>query len=370
MSDEKFSPSRLTLARLSRGLSIVQLAEDVELTSQSISNIERGRQRPSDETVLRISNALSFPVSFFNSGEIDELEERQLSFRARTKTASKAKNSVRSTARIAVEVRRWIDERFVAPSLDVPTIDDTMTPDLAAEHLRARWGLSPNQSVSNCIHLIESRGIAVFTLPVGYDDVDAFSFWWRGQPFIILSNTKSAERIRFDAAHELGHLVLHRNRDYEFDVRTIEREANTFAAAFLMPRRSVLEKMPRPVTADRIVRNKRRWRVSALALAYRVHELGLLSEWTFRQIIIELGRLGYRTGEPEGIERETSLLLDKVFGSLKAEGVTPTQVAHELRIGEGMLRDLTFGWLARTESSSRPAGSDGVRERSHLRLVR
>src|SRR3546814_6566541 len=42
-------------------------------------------------------------------------------------------------------------------------------------------------------------------------NVDAFSCWRNGQPFVFLNTFKSAERSRFDAAHELAHLVLHRH---------------------------------------------------------------------------------------------------------------------------------------------------------------
>lgn len=42
------------------------------------------------------------------------------------------------------------------------------------------------------------------------DEIDAFSLWRDDRPYIFLNTSKSAERSRFDAAHELGHLVLHR----------------------------------------------------------------------------------------------------------------------------------------------------------------
>ncbi len=63
---------------------------------------------------------------------------------------------------------------------------------------------------------------------------------------MFLSTDKSGERGRFDAAHELGHLVLHGEhedprREDEISQRPCaEAEANRFAAAFLMPRSSVL----------------------------------------------------------------------------------------------------------------------------------
>lgn len=365
-----FTPSRLTLARQRRGMTIVQLASQIGLTAQSLSNAERGRQDPSAATVARIAESLRFPIEFFSSSDLEELEDIQVSFRARSKTSAKAKNAVKSAARIGVELKQWIDERFVSPAPDVPSIDAHMSPELAAEHVRARWGLGPMQSVPNCVHLLEAKGISIFSLPPEYRDVDAFSFWWREKPFVVLSTTKSAERSRFDAAHELGHLVMHRNEDYNRDWRLAEREANRFSSAFLMPRSSILAYMPRPATTDRIVRNKRRWKVAAMALAYRLHELEILSEWTYRQVIVELGRLGYRSAEPGGIVRETSLFLAKVFGALREDRIPFAAVARDLKVEPDELRHLTFGLVVRAAGAEVSTALDDRRpEVPRLRLV-
>lgn len=372
MNGDSFSPTRLALARQRRGMTLVSLADKVGITAQSLSNAENGRQNPSPATIEKIASALSFPVEFFSAPDLEELQDVQLSFRARSKTTNRAKGAVRSSARIAVELKNWIDQRFITPAPDLPSIDAHMSPELAADHVRARWGLEAMQPVPNCIHLLEAKGIAVFSLPPEYREVDAFSFWWRDQPFVMLSTLKTAERSRFDAAHELGHLVLHRNEDYGRDWRTAEREANQFASAFLMPRYSVLKNFPLPATTDRILSNKRRWRVAAMALAYRLQELEILSEWTYRQTVIELGRLGYRSGEPRGIARETSQLLAKVFSSLRADKISLAAVARDLAVETDELRHLTFGLLVRSTGSDERSmlSEDDEPPRSALRLVR
>ena len=64
----------------------------------------------------------------------------------------------------------------------------------------------------------------------------------------ISDTNKTAEHSRFDAAHELGHLVLHRHgppRGIE-----AERQANAFASAFLMPHGSVFPRAPKFPTYD------------------------------------------------------------------------------------------------------------------------
>lgn len=372
MSEEfTFTPSRLTLARQRRGMTLVQLASQIEITSQSLSNAENGRQRPSEATVQKLARALDFPAEFFGLSDLEELEDSQLSFRARSKTTSRAKSAVKSSARIAIELRCWIDERFITPEVDIPSIDSEMTPELAAEHVRASWGIDSVRPIGNCVELLESKGIAVFSLPSEYRDVDAFSFWRRGRAYIMLSTLKTAERSRFDAAHELGHLVLHQNEEYGTNWRSAELEANKFAGAFLMPRDSVRKYFPGPATTDRIIRSKSRWKVAAMALAYRLHELDLLSEWTYRQVVLELGRLGYRSNEPGGQIRETSYLLAKVFAALRVDRVSLRSVAAELGVNSEELRSITFGLLVRAAGADPGVGSVAAEDESpRLRLVR
>lgn len=374
-ADLTFSPARLSLARQRRGMTLVQLAGRVGLTAQSLSNAECGRQDPSKGTLEKLADCLGYPLSFFTASDLEEIQDAQVSFRARSKTSARAKSAVKSAARMSVELREYLAERFVLPKPDIPTLETGMDPELAAEHVRARWGVDLVQPIPNLIHLLESRGVAVFSLPPDYRDVDAFSFWWRGEPFVMLSTTKSGERSRFDAAHELGHLVLHKNAEYDRDWRTAEREANKFASALLMPQEGLSRQTLRPVTTDRILCGKRRWRVAAMALAYRLHDLEFLSEWQYRQVVIELGRLGYRTGEPNGIVRETSLLLGKVLGSLREEGVSFNKVAKDLHLTADELREMTFGLVVRSAGSGDPEDQASVAEilgegPSRLRLVK
>ncbi|MEV4451937.1 ImmA/IrrE family metallo-endopeptidase [Streptomyces mirabilis] len=174
-------------------------------------------------------------------------------------------------------------------------------------------------------------------------EVDAFSFWDRGVPFIPLSTEKTAERGRFDAAHELGHLVLHGEEQMPHGPQA-EAEAHWFAAELLMPRTDVLTHAPHGASKSWILQAKRRWKVAAMALAHRLHELGLTTEWQYRTHCVELGRLGYRKAEPRsGVVRETSQVLGKVFAALRSEGTRPADVARDLRLYLADLNDLLFG---------------------------
>jgi Zn-dependent peptidase ImmA (M78 family) len=247
--------------------------------------------------------------------------------------------------------------------VDYPAETGDASPEAAASTLRAHWGLG-ELPVKNMIKLLESKGVRVYSLAIDAKEVDAFSMWHGERPFIFLNTFKSEEHCRFDAAHELGHLVLHRHGSPQGP--DIEREANAFASAFLMPKASVLAQAPRQITLHSLVHLKRYWSVSVAALNYRLHVLGLTSDWVYRTLCIQLAEEGYRTKEPESIPHERSLLLEKVFGALKEERVSRRDIAAQLNLSAEELGALTFGLIL----NLLPGGGSGERtRRAKLALV-
>lgn len=336
----RFTPSRLTLARRRRGLTITQLADAVGLSSVSLSNYEHAKQLPSEASLSRLAEVLRFPPSFFGGIEVDPLPSTAVSFRARSKLAAGKREGALASAEIALEIHDWLRNHFRLPPTDLPSLDK-LDPFDAADVVRMRWGLGAKVA-PNVVHLLEAHGVRVFSLGLEYADVDAFSFWRDRTPFVFLNTLKTGERGRFDAAHELGHLVLH-SEEREPVGKAAEVDANRFAAAFLMPRDAVLARMPPSPAIDQILQGKHIWRVAATALTHRLHELQLLSDWSYRSALMELGRLGYRTGEPDGLPRETSKLLAQVFGSLRARGTAPARLAQDLALTPSELNSLVFG---------------------------
>jgi Zn-dependent peptidase ImmA (M78 family) len=96
-------------------------------------------------------------------------------------------------------------------------------------------------------------------------------------------------------------------------------------------------------TLETLIRLKHHWIVSVGALAYRLQALGLLSEWNYRGLCIDMGQRGYRTAEPEGAQREMSLVIPKIFAALREDGMTKADVAAALHIEPDELDRLVFG---------------------------
>jgi Zn-dependent peptidase ImmA (M78 family)/transcriptional regulator with XRE-family HTH domain len=358
------TPSRLALARKRRGLTMVKLAADAGVTTRSLTAYEGGKQQPGPRTLRALADALGMPVAFLEAPDIDEIPPDAASFRALSKMTASQRDSACSAGRIAFCVNDWIEGRFRLPAVDVPSLPK-LDPETAAEVVRARWGLGRSPA-ANMIHLLESHGVRVFSLAGECAEVDAFSLYWHGTPFCFLNTMKSGERGRFDAAHELGHLVLHTEHRVPHGPEA-EQDANRFAAAFLMPAADVIAARLNNATTQEILVAKQRWDVSAMALTHRLHELDLLTEWGYRTVCVNLARMGYKTGEPGGIQRETSQLLAKVLRALRDEGIAPAQIAADLAIPLTELNSHLFGLVP----TALPGGAmPSVTPKPELRLVR
>ncbi len=360
--DAVFTPSRLRLARQRRGLTARKLALAIDIPERNLSHYENGNAVPPQDVLERLAGALDVEVGFFAQDDVEEIPVEAVSFRALSKMSARQRDSAIAAGTIAVELDNWISARFRRPEADVPTLDHPKrTPEAAAREVRARWGMG-EAPAPNMVHLLEAHGVRVYSLATDCTDVDAFSAWWRGSPYVFLNMAKSRERGRFDAAHELGHLVMHGIEGVPHGPDA-EREAQQFASAFLMPAADVLSRGLRHATVDRVLHDKRRWKVAAIALAHRLNELGLLTEWGYRSLCIELSKRGYRSGEPDADPaRESSQVLSKVFQSLWSQRVRVPEIAHQLRISPEELNRHVFGLVLTGHQGDGLAGENGPRE--------
>jgi Zn-dependent peptidase ImmA (M78 family)/transcriptional regulator with XRE-family HTH domain len=361
-----FNPSRLTLARHRRGLTKGKLAKLVRMTPLTISRYESGESQPSMAAIEELATALHFPPTFFAGPDLEAPSVDGVSFRALSKMTASQRDSALGAGTLAVALSDFLDTKFDLPAIDVPELArGIIDPTTAADMVRAAWGLG-TKPIPNVVHLMESHGIRVFSLVEECRELDAFSFWQDGRPFICLNTMKTAEHSRFDAIHELGHLVLHRDHSRPRG-RPEEQEAHAFASAFLMPQADVLAHAVRFPSFHDLVVAKRRWGVSVAALAHRLHKLNLLSDWHYRELCIEISRYG-RMREPNSIQHELSQLLAKTLGALRSEGLGRAAVARELSIYPDELDSLVFGLAVSAIDGEKTEPSDEV-ERAPLRLV-
>jgi Zn-dependent peptidase ImmA (M78 family)/transcriptional regulator with XRE-family HTH domain len=363
------TPSRFVVARSRRGYTKKQLAADAGVSVRSITAYEAGETTPEPETLERIAHALEFPIAFFEGDELVEISDNVASFRSLARMTASQRHAAQAAGSLALALHDWIAQRFRLPDPDVPRIQTGTDPETAAEIVRQEWSLG-TKPIPNLLHLMEAKGVRVFSLAQECREVDAFSLW-RKQPFVFLNTQKSAEHSRFDAAHELGHLVMHWHHELP-QGKQVEREANDFASALLMPASGILASVPRNPTLPQLLRLKQPWKVSVAALAYRLHALTVLSDWRYRQLCVQISKLGFRTHEPQPVPRETSQVLNKVFKALRKENVGIASVAQDLRMYPKDLEELVFNLaIVPIEGDHRTERSELQRppEERTLRLV-
>jgi Zn-dependent peptidase ImmA (M78 family) len=318
------------------------------MTSKIVSEYENGRREPPASTLKFIAQTLNYPEVFFSGENIEELDCESVSFRSMKSMTATKRDAVLAAARTAMTFNNWLENKFKLPKTDLCNFheNDITNPETASRVLREKWGLGET-SIKNMVHLLEAKGVKVFWLAEKNLVVDAFSFWKNDTAFIFLNTQKSAERSRFDAAHELGHLILHRHGiqvSEETDVqkvmdeetgkeknkRAVEREADRFASAFLMPEGSIKAYAPNFATIENLVQLKKIWLVSLSSLVRRLYDLDLITEWHYRTLNIEMSRRGMLKKEPESIAKEKSQIFDKVFKLLWSKKITRKHIASEL----------------------------------------
>jgi Zn-dependent peptidase ImmA (M78 family) len=218
----------------------------------------------------------------------------------------KARARLRWAEVLVDELREWIDFPDVNfPTIDVPplaSITDEFIGNAAAK-CREHWSLG-NGPIPDVIGVLENAGSVVIREELGGVKMDGVSVWSGAdnRPFVLLADDKaSAVRSRFDAAHELGHLVLHRNLKSEelkpVEYAELERQAHRFASAFLLPEEGFVKDVDR-LDLDHLVSLKPKWRVSIAAMIMRCHQLEWIADSYKEKLFKYLSARGWRRAEP------------------------------------------------------------------------
>jgi Zn-dependent peptidase ImmA (M78 family) len=251
-----------------------------------------------------------------------------------------------------VQAARYFDNFVNLPPVILPavspangsgryTVDEI---EIAAEECRRLWGLGVGP-ISNVVSLLEGKGIILCRYEVAEEEIEAFSFWSGARPFIFLSSNKdSAVRARFDAAHELAHLILHRwvgpeELENPKALKLIEAEANRFAGAFLLPRKS----FPNEVYTTRLdsfVPLKRRWKVAIQAMVYRCKDLFIFDEIQITNLYKQISYRKWRTKEPLDDEipfEHPSLLKQAIELVIKAKKKMADEIVAELQVSARLI---------------------------------
>lgn len=288
-----------------------------------------GKMQPSKAILNSIAMVLRYPISFFYKPvPVNENASSAVFFRSRKTARVKALSAAREKIEIFREINDYLEQYVDFPILNLPKItyeDEGINPidneqiEQYALILREYWGLGKGP-IDNLISIVQKNGIMVSKMQLRLNKLDAFSVWFDNKPFIFLSSDKDTNvRIRFDIAHELGHLLMHADYYSEEDLKNsaihekLENEADRFAGAFLLPKES-FSKDVFSTSIDHFIQMKAKWMVSIGCMIYRCDTLGILSSNQIKYLKDQMTTRVYWRREP--LDRE--MPVEKPFAHKQA----------------------------------------------------
>ena len=293
------NPNMVILGREARGLSQKELADMLGITQGRISKIEMGLLPVPDDLLDTLSRELDYPTHFFfQEGSLAGVGVTEIFHRKRQdvpkKTLSKVYAQMDIRHRHMTALLRAVEIPCNVPRLDIDEYGGH--PEEIARLLRERWNL-PRGPIQDLTDTVEEAGIVVITVDFETPRIDAISRWLPGLPPLFFVNKNSPkDRYRWSLTHELGHVVMHSLPNTD-----MEKQANRFAAEFLLPEREIRADLSH-LDLAKLAILKRYWKVSMAAILHRANELGPITSNQARYLWSQMARAGYKTQEPIELE--------------------------------------------------------------------
>lgn len=333
-------PERFREAREARGFTTEEFAEAISVTRQTIAQYETGQISPAPEVISKIIGLTGQPPSFFTTDRFRSAEHFRSPFWRSLRRMDRP-NRLRISRRLewAHDICRYVEEFIELPKVNLPAIDfEVERPtehdiEMAAELVRAHWGLGKGP-LTSFTRVLEANGVVLICEPVRCDDMDAVSRWQGGRPYILYAEeNQSGPRSMFNLAHELGHIFLHSTIDLDYkNLDLVERQANRFAGALLLPRSSFASEVV-STSIKYFEYLKQRWGVSIAAMIYRCKDLNLLSKSQHGYLMRQMNALGMLQREPldDSFQPLKPLVLSEALRMLVEHGVrTKLQIESTL----------------------------------------
>lgn len=331
---------RIRRARVLRGMSLDDLAQRLgDITKQGLSKFEKGEATPNSTRLLQLSKALAVkPEYFFRA---DSVSLAPLEFRKLAKMPKYRQRQVEEQMREHLERYIALEACFDSAGVRIPpppaqtiSVNSLAQAEEAADQLRRQWKIGKD-AIANLTQLLEERGIKVGLIDAQDDFDGACAATHDGQHVLIALNTsRPGERMRFTAAHELGHWVM--ALPDTLPEKQKEACCHRFAGAFLYPGDQVLLDFGSHVRSRvhpmELLNVKRRYGVSMQVALRRLKDLSLLSAAGYKSAFIQFSQEGWRSAEPEPLLPETPRRFESlVFWGLAEDLFTPSRAAEFLQ---------------------------------------
>jgi Zn-dependent peptidase ImmA (M78 family)/DNA-binding XRE family transcriptional regulator len=299
----KAIPERIREAREARGLMPEEFAELLSVSRQAVAQFETGQISPSGEVMAKIIATTAQPPLFFVAPR--ERARTGLPFwRSLKRMEQHHRRRIARRLEWARDIAAYVDRFIELPNVNLPNIefDAEFATDeeieCAAETLRDHWKLG-RVKIRNLASVLDENGIVLVRETVECPDMDAVSCWQGGRPFILCAaEINSGPRSTYNLAHELGHVLLHAGVEVSSDnLSRIEKQANRFAGALLLPRETFSQEVL-GTSVSYFESLKKRWGVAIAAMAYRCKDLKIFNENQFSYLMRQMNARRIRKVEP------------------------------------------------------------------------
>lgn len=356
MAATAFYGERLREAREARDFSIVQVADHLGVTKQAVSLYEKAKCRPSFDVFQKLVDLLRVPSHYFSVPVIHP-HSTPTFYRSMSSATKRMRSVAEQKLKWLRQISSFCNSRIEFPELNIPQCmfpadpkklsDETV--DAAADDLRKYWGMG-NGVISNVVRLLESKGIIVARFALDTEKIDGFSIIDDDtcRPYVVLAADKETLfRSRMDAAHELGHIILHRNvppqvlNDSE-TFKAMESQAFRFAGSFLMPASTFgMEYLTSSLDSFKSIKLK--WKSSIAAMISRAYSLGMISETQQKTLWIERSRRGWSKEEPydNDYEAESPQLLSQSLEMIASGPMSKEQICNEIALDKSDIEVIT-----------------------------
>ncbi len=384
-----FEPGRLIQALAARGLSQVALANMVGVSPATISKWKSGQQSPEAETLVNLSQVINVTPEWFTR-PLPEKCSLPL-FRSNASAHANARAMLEARLEWTQDIALALSEFVDFPEVNLPrrafTDPEQITnADIedAADECRDIWNLG-RRAIPDLAMAVEGAGVILVREETGVASIEGLSAWSPvlNRPIVLLSADKqNGFRSRFDLAHELGHLILHKGIDRSTDPsrhKLMEDQAHRFAGAFLLPAETFAADVKSPVTLDSLLLLKQRWGVSVAAMVMRLWALKVIDDDAKGLLFKRRSARWGVKAEPgdDGRAPEQTRLLKRTIELLASSGVMPVDAvsayiglaANDIEMLTGLPEHYLSGGaavvhLAKLKSSgglaSKPVNEPGV----------
>ncbi len=334
-------PERIREAREASGLQLEAFAERLGVTKQAVAQYESGLSAPSGAVMGKIIACTGQPPSFFVTYRERAASGISPFWRGLRRMEQHHRKRIARRLEWARDITAFLEKFIELPPVSLratefdPSSDDVDQIEHVADKVREHWSLGrgPLRDLSA---IMELHGFILVRESVSCADMDAVSCWQNGRPYVLFSaDISSGPRSAFNLAHELGHIILHSSVEVTtHNIKKLEKQANRFASAFLLPRETFSREVL-GTSLNHFIFLKEKWGVAISAMAYRCKDLNILSDNQFSYLMSQMNAFKIKAQEPldDKFQMRQPSILGESIKMLIEQGVqTKAQIEDALAL--------------------------------------